>query len=313
MRGKIQDVAHGGGAKAVDRLGVVADHGETAPVRLEPQQDLRLERVGILIFVDQDEVEAGRDVRGDRTKRHHVRPVKQQIVVIEHPLRALGERIGAKQLSQLARPLAAPGECLQEQRRQLDPGIRGIRVDREASRLLRKAPRLVAEAQFVAHQIHQIRGVAAVEHGEGGIEADRLGIEAQQPARDRMKGARPGDAAGDVRATRPADPLDPPRHLLGRAPGEGQKQHAPRVGTAQDQMGDAMRQRVGLARPRPGDDQERPAGRGAAVRGDIERHRRPLGFVQRFQMRGFRHTRGIAAKLICRKRFDAIYCVMLVI
>ena len=58
--GKVEDVAHGGGAKAVDRLGVVADHGEAAPVRLEPQQDLRLKRVGVLIFVDQDEVEAGR-------------------------------------------------------------------------------------------------------------------------------------------------------------------------------------------------------------------------------------------------------------
>ena len=90
MTGEVEDVAHGRGAKAVDRLGVVADHGETAPIRLEPQQDFRLKRVGILIFVDQDEIEAARHVRGDRSERHHVRPVQQQIVVIEHPLRALG-------------------------------------------------------------------------------------------------------------------------------------------------------------------------------------------------------------------------------
>jgi hypothetical protein len=101
MPGEVEDVARGGGAKAVDRLGVVADHREPASIGFEPQQDLRLERVGILILVDQDEIEAGGDVRGERRERHHVRPIEQQIVVIEHVLDLLGLHIASKELTQL--------------------------------------------------------------------------------------------------------------------------------------------------------------------------------------------------------------------
>ncbi|MEY9409035.1 hypothetical protein ABH989_003501 [Bradyrhizobium ottawaense] len=36
---EIQDVAHGGGAERIDRLSVVADHGEPASVGLERQED----------------------------------------------------------------------------------------------------------------------------------------------------------------------------------------------------------------------------------------------------------------------------------
>ena len=54
------------------------------------------------------------------------------------------------------------------------------------------------------------------------------------------------------------DPLDPSRHLRRRPAREGQEQDAARVGAADDQVRDAVGQRVGLARPGPGNDQERP-------------------------------------------------------
>ena len=46
-----EDVADARGAEAVDRLRVVADDGDAAPVGLQEAQDLRLQRVGVLVFV----------------------------------------------------------------------------------------------------------------------------------------------------------------------------------------------------------------------------------------------------------------------
>ena len=61
-RRKVEDVAHFGGAERVDRLRVVAHHREAAPVGLEREQDLGLQAVGVLVFVDQHMVEARADV-----------------------------------------------------------------------------------------------------------------------------------------------------------------------------------------------------------------------------------------------------------
>ena len=110
MPREIQDVAHRRGAERIDRLGVVADHREAAAVRLERQQDRGLQPVGVLIFVDQHVIEARRDVGRERRLGHHLRPVEQQVVVIEHALLLLGLHIGGEQPPQLGLPLGAPGK-----------------------------------------------------------------------------------------------------------------------------------------------------------------------------------------------------------
>ena len=74
-------------------------------VRLERQQDRGLQPVGVLIFVDQHMIEALANVGGERGLGHHVRPVEQQIVVIEHVLALLGLDIGGEQRAQLAPPM----------------------------------------------------------------------------------------------------------------------------------------------------------------------------------------------------------------
>jgi hypothetical protein len=60
---KVEDVAHLRGAEGIDRLGVVADDGEPAAVRLQAEQDRRLQPVGVLVLVDQHMVEARRHRR----------------------------------------------------------------------------------------------------------------------------------------------------------------------------------------------------------------------------------------------------------
>ena len=69
-----------------------------------------LDRVGILILVDQDEIEPAADIGREVRHLQHPLPPQQQIVVVEHTLALLGLDIGPEQLLQLAGPLRAPGE-----------------------------------------------------------------------------------------------------------------------------------------------------------------------------------------------------------
>ena len=105
LLGKVEDVAHRRGAERVDRLGVVADDRQAAAAGLESQQDGGLQAVGVLILIDQHVVEAAADVIGQAGVADHLRPVEQEVVVIEHVLLLLGFDIGREQsLSSAAHP-----------------------------------------------------------------------------------------------------------------------------------------------------------------------------------------------------------------
>jgi hypothetical protein len=113
----------------------------------------------------------------------------------------------------------------------------------------------------VPHQVHQVRGVLAVVDGERAVEPDQRRELAQQPRADGVERARPRQAAAQhprvgsehVRG----DALDAALHLGGGPARERQQHDAARIGATDDQVGDAMRQRVGLAGPGAGDDEER--------------------------------------------------------
>ena len=59
--GEIEDVPHRGRAEGVDRLGVVAHHGQPLALGRERVEDVGLERVGVLVLVDQDAIEQPAD------------------------------------------------------------------------------------------------------------------------------------------------------------------------------------------------------------------------------------------------------------
>ena len=73
-----------------------------------------------------------------------------------------------------------------------------------------------------------------------------------------------------------------PGHLERGAPSEGQQQQTVRVGAIQDQMRDAMSERLGLAGTRAGRDQQRR--RRPVVVADAVFDRAALGRVQVAQM-----------------------------
>jgi hypothetical protein len=94
---KIQNVAHARGAKSVYRLGVVADDGQAVAVGLETEQDRGLERIGVLVLVDEDMIELSAHRGGQLRYAHELGPVEQQVVVIEDVLALLGYDKGFKQ------------------------------------------------------------------------------------------------------------------------------------------------------------------------------------------------------------------------
>src|SRR3982074_439899 len=101
-------------------------------------------------------------------------------------------------------------------------------------------------------------------NGESRIEADLSRIVAQEPRADPMEGPGPKRIGHDtgVIADHPArDPLDTPRHLDGGPAREGHQQDLAGIGAIDDQVGDPVRQGVGLAGPRPGNDEQWPAWR----------------------------------------------------
>ena len=108
---------------------------------------------------------------------------------------------------------------------------------------------------------------------------------AQQARADGVEGARPVEAAGQhgglLAHHLAGDALDTPCHLGGGAARKGHEQDTARIGAGDDQMGDAVGERVGLAGAGAGNDQQR-AGNGAAAM----LHRGALRRVQPVEIAG---------------------------
>ena len=230
-------------------------------MRLEREQDAGLQRIGVLVFVHQDMVEARADLRREYRFGHHLRPVQQQVVVVEHVLFLLGLHIGEEQLLEFVLPFGAPREAALQHFFQRQQGVDRGRVDRETGVLQRKALRLAGCAQLMPHQVHEVGRVAAVVDGEAGVEAYPAGVFAQQARADAVEGSGPVElGTGKPRAVSRKlahDALGTPRHLIRRAAREGQQQDSSRIGALRDDMGDAVCKGIGLAGTGTGNHQQR--------------------------------------------------------
>ena len=109
---KLEDVTGAGRAEAVDRLEVVADDGQAPAPARQPRHDVHLQRVDVLVLVDEHVLEAA----GDRPRRallaHQRPPAEQQVVEVEQALLALAGGVGAEHLGQRPGVLLTPREGL---------------------------------------------------------------------------------------------------------------------------------------------------------------------------------------------------------
>jgi hypothetical protein len=142
----------------------------------------------------------------------------------------------------------------------------------------------------VAHDVHEVRGVAAVEHAEPRVEPEARCVLADQPVADRVERARPrqsqvlGHARRCLRLCGERlghHPLRAARHLERGAPREREQQHALRRHAGEQQVRDAVGERAGLARARAGNHEQRARLHAAAVAPLAVRDGGGLGGVQR--------------------------------
>ena len=259
----VKNVADIGTTEGIDRLGVIPDHRQAGAIGFHAQQNGRLQPVAVLVLINQYMVEITADLGRQVRVGDHLRPIEQQIIVIEHVLPLLGLDIGTEELLEFRLPAGAPWKARGQDIIERQFGVHAAGIDLQASSLRREALRRLGKPQLMPHQIHQVRGILPVMDGKGGVEPDLHGVVAQQFRADGVKRPGPGHAlgqdAGLVAQCLGADALGPPRHL-GRGPArEGHKQDTARVGAVDDQMGDTMGERVGLARAGTGNDQQRPS------------------------------------------------------
>jgi len=205
--------------------------------------------VGVLILVDQDRAKAalivGENLGLGAEQGQTVQQEVAEIARVEHPQALL---IGSIELARAAQAEIA------------DLGV-GHPIGRDPAVLLplddrqqgARGPALGIKVAGLDHLLDQAQLVVGVDDREVGLEADQLGVAAQQARAQGVEGAEP--QALDAAAEQRTDPLD---HLARGLVGEGHGEHLVRAHpTGEQQMGKPRGQHPGLAGAGAGKHQER--------------------------------------------------------
>ena len=146
MLGEVQDVADRGRPEGIDRLGVVAHHGQALALGRQAVQDLGLQGVGILVLVDQQAIELPADGRpGPRVFDQRL-PLEQQVVVVQDAGRLLAVYVAVEELRERPGPVQAPGEAARQHLVQFFAGVDAAAVDVHAGALLGEPPVALGQA-----------------------------------------------------------------------------------------------------------------------------------------------------------------------
>jgi len=248
---EVEDVADVGAAPLVDRLVLVADHGDAAGAPRQAAHQTILHAVGVLELVDQHVVEALGDlVRGRRVAQAQLQRRDQQAAEVGG--------VGGRQ-ALLVQLVGARDHVFEVvaglKRRGGDALVLGA-IDRRQH--LAHGEHALGHLQVRQHAAEQALLVVVVVDDEVLAQTHRLAPVAQQARRHRVERAHPQPVGGA------ADQLLEPRpHLAGGLVGEGQGQDALGVDAVRDQVRDAHRQHPGLAAAGSGEDQQ-----GTAAVGD---------------------------------------------
>ena len=268
--GQLAQVRGVGAAEAVDGLRVVAHAGQLLPVGLQQPDDAGLDRVDVLVLINQDRIEHAAQHRPGRRVGQRRLPQQQQVVEVDQVAGALAGRVGAEQVGQLAGERDAPREAARDHLADRPPGVHAAAVDVGAGGRPGRPLAGVGQAVVGAQHVHQVSGIGLVEDGELRRQRERLrmladdlvGDGVERPAADPLGRAGPGRRG-------------PGEHVAGGPAGEGQQQDpAGRQAVAVPQPGRPGHQRPRLAGPRAGQDQQRAA---------LMRGRPALLFVQPVQ------------------------------
>ena len=219
MLGEVQNIAHRGRAKSIDRLGIVAHSGQPLALGRKVIKNVGLERVSILILIDQHAIEqspnrfAGLGIGQQRV------PENQQIIVVENTSRLLAVYIAVEKLLQFGLPIPTPRKMLLQNLVKLLPSVDASAVNRHAGSLLRESLVGLGQIQVGAHYVEQILGIRAIVNRELGRQTDYLAVTMQQSRGHGVIGSAPN--ARRVGQTQPAQQaFGPAKHFRGRPTGK---------------------------------------------------------------------------------------------
>ena len=108
--GEVVQMTGIGAPKAVDRLGVVADDRQSAAGRRQQADDVDLERIDVLVLVDEDVVEQARQLRADPLVDKGGPPVEEEVVEVELGAFALAADISLAQRADQLGVVHTPGK-----------------------------------------------------------------------------------------------------------------------------------------------------------------------------------------------------------
>ncbi len=218
-------------------------------MRQQPQPQI-LRHVGVLILVDQDELEAALILP------EHVGLLAEQPDAFEQQVAEIG---GVENFQPLLKRLVefqplAVGEGGRFAGRHLLRRQAAVLPAVDQHRQHPPRPALLVDAFGLEKLLQQPDLIVGVENGEIGLEPDQLGMAAQDFHADRMESAEPGHALDHVAY----DLADAVLHLARRLVGEGDGEDFAGPGAAGgENVGDAHREHAGLAGAGAGQHQNR--------------------------------------------------------
>ena len=265
-----------GAAEPVHGLGVVAHAGQPGSVGPQQPDDVGLDRVHVLVLVDEHGVEHAAQGRTGAVVGQRGAPQQQQVVEVDKPVAALARDVPAEHLGQLAGEVGAPRVAVPHHLGDGAAGVHAPGVDVGAGAGPRGAPSGLGQPVVGPQRVEQVGHVAGVDDGELRRQRERLGVLPDDPVRDGVEGTA-GDPLGAAVTVRAC----PGQHLLRRPAGEGEQQDAARLQPLRAQPRRPGGQRPGLAGPGPGQHEQRAARMGRGP---------PLLVVEAVkQRRGFEH------------------------
>src|SRR5258705_4528306 len=107
-------------------------------------------------------VESAADILGKSRIAHHLSPVEQQVVVIEHVLALLRLNIGGKQLLEFGGPTRTPRKRRAQDLLDRDVGVDTTGVDGDARSLGGEPARCLGKSKVVPSQVHEISGIFTI-------------------------------------------------------------------------------------------------------------------------------------------------------
>ncbi len=248
-------LACAGGPERIDRLRIIAHHRQPCSAGGHAFEDVGLQRIGILVLVDQDVVEHALECSGRVGILQQRPPAQEQVVIVEQLSSPLTFDVAGEDDPHVVALFDAP------RKRPLQHIVQWFSCVHAAAHHIDKCfltgpppIRAIAGYEFVPHHGHEVCRITGVEHGERRLQPERHAEAPQQPVGHGVERATPH--CGRYRLAR--GNLGPMQQLGRGSSTECQQQNPLRGDAGINQVREPCRERRRLSGAGAGHNQQVP-------------------------------------------------------